>query len=77
MELGRVNSRVTVTAYSPEVMGEAVNAKEYFVERSGQSLDAMPSAVPSDDLREWVGVWDEKSFALRFRGLNALYVPRS
>ena len=76
VELERVNSRITVRAYSPEVMGEAVNAKEYFVERSGQTLDARPSGVPSEDLREWVGVWNEKSLALRFRGLNALYVPR-
>ena len=76
VELQRINSRLTVTAYSPEVIGEAVNAKEYFMERSGQSLNAKLSGVPADDLREWVGVWDEKSFALRFRGLNALYVPR-
>ena len=77
VELERINSQITVTAYSPEVIGEAVNAKEYFVERSGgQSLDARPSGIPSDDLREWVGLWDEKSFALRFRGLNSLYVPQ-
>ena len=55
VELERVNSRITVTAYSPEVVGEAVNAKEYFVERSGQSLNARLSGVSSDDLREWVG----------------------
>ena len=74
VELGRINSGVTVTAYSPEVEGEAVNAKDFFVERSGQSLDAWSSGVPSADLKEWVQTWDEKSFALRFRGLHALYV---
>ena len=76
VELERIHSRISVTAYSPEVVGEAVNAKDYFVERSGvQSLDARAFGVPSEHLRKWVGLWDEKSFALRFRGLNALYVP--
>ncbi len=76
VELERVNSRITVTAYSPETMGKAVNAKEYFVERSRQSLNARPSGVTSDALREWIGGADEKSFALRYRGLNVFYVPR-
>ena len=77
VELERMNSRITVTAYSPEVVGEAVNAQEYFNERNGgQSLDARPSGVPSERLREWVNTWDEKSFAIRFRGLNTLYVPQ-
>ena len=77
MELERVNSRIRVTAYSPEVIGEVVIAKDYFVERGGgRSLDARAFGVSSDDLREWVQVWDEKSFALRFRSLNALYVPQ-
>ena len=31
----RINSRISVTAYSPEVIGEAVNAKENFVEGNG------------------------------------------
>ena len=78
VELERTNSQVSVTAYSSEVIGETVNAREYFVERSGtQPLDARASGIPSDLLREWVHIWDEKSFALRFRGLNALYVPQS
>ena len=73
----RINSRISVTAYSPEVIGEAVNAKENFVEgNGGQSLDAKAFGVSSEHLREWIGMWDGKSFALRFRGLNALYVPQ-
>ena len=77
VELERSNSGVTVTAYSPEVIGEAVNAKEYFDERGGgQSVDVGATGVASGHLREWVDAWDEKSFALRFRGLNALYVPQ-
>ena len=74
LELERTSSQITVTAHSPEVVGEAINAKEYFEERSrGQSLDVRSSGVTSDHLREWVQLWDEKSFALRFRGLNATY----
>ena len=77
VELERINSQITVTAYSPEVIGEAINARDYFVERSGgQSMDARPDGVPSGHLREWVEYWDEQSFGLRFRGLNALYVPQ-
>ena len=77
LELERTSSQITVIAHSPEVVGEAINAKEYFEERSrGQSLDVRSSGVTSDHLREWVQLWDEKSFALRFRGLNALYVPQ-
>ena len=35
VELKRIDSRITVTAHSPEVIGEAVNAKQYFDEMSG------------------------------------------
>ena len=82
VELKRINAQITVTAYSPEVIGEAINAKEYFLrENRGQSLDARALGVPSEDLREWVSVWDERSTlvpigSLRFRGLNALYIPQ-
>ncbi len=91
VELERNNSGITVTAYSPRVIGEAINAKEYFEERSeGQSLEGRSSGVSSDHLREWVDLWDnrpplgeskaalgdERSIALRFRGLNGLYVPQ-
>ena len=77
VELERIDSRITVTAYSPEVTGQATNAKDYFVERSrGEPLDVRHSGVRSDHLREWVELWDSESFTLRFRGLNALYVPR-
>ncbi len=77
LELERINSQITVTAHSAEVVGEAINAKEFFGERiGGQSLDIRSSGVTSDHLREWVHLWDEKSFPLRFRSLNALYVPQ-
>ena len=76
VELERINSRITVTAYSPEVIGEVINAREFFAESSaGQSMDTVSGGVPSGHLREWVEDWDEKSFAPRFRSLNVLYVP--
>lgn len=76
VELERVNSRITVTAYFPEVVGETINAKDFFVERTGLSLDSTQFGVPSEVLKEWVQAWDERSFSLRFRGLHALYVPQ-
>ena len=77
VELERINSRIIMTAYSPEVIGEVVNAKEYFLERNrGRARDSRVFGVSSEHLQEWIGLWDEKSFALRFRGLHALYVPQ-
>lgn len=76
VELERFNSGVTVTAHSPEVVGQAVNAKELFVERGEQLRDREAFGVSSADLKEWVQIWDERSFSLRFRGLHALYVPQ-
>ena len=62
VELERFGSRITVTAYSPIVIGHAVNAKEYFSERTGeQSLDVGASGVASDRLLEWVRAWDKKA----------------
>ena len=76
VELERINSQITVTAHSPEVIGEAINAKEFFLDGSmAHSLDARSSRVPSDHLLEWIENWDQKGFAPRFRSLNALYVP--
>ena len=75
IELERTGSQVTVTVHSPKVMGEAVNGKEFFLERGGgQTQDLKAFGVASGLLQEWVGTWGER-FAVRFRGLNALYVP--
>ena len=77
VELQRNFTGITVAAHSPVVIGEAINAKEYFMERSPRQASAsVDLGVPSERLREWVRLWDEKSFALRFRSLNALYVPQ-
>ncbi len=75
IELERTGWQITVTAYSPKVIGEAVNTKEFFLERGGgQTQDLKAFGVASGLLQEWVGTWGER-FAVRFRGLNALYVP--
>ena len=75
VELKRTARQITVKAYSPKVIGEAVNSKEFFLDRGGwQTQDVRALGVPSELLQEWVGTWGER-FAVRFRGLNALYVP--
>ena len=77
VDIERINSQISVTANSPQVIGEVINAREYFVERGRmESLSVGPVGVPSGQLREWIDHWDEQSFSLRFRGLNALYVPQ-
>ena len=75
VELERFNSQISVTVHSPEVIGEAVNAKDFFSEVDvGQSLSDRSRGVPSEQMQEWIELWDVK-FAPRFRGLNALFVP--
>lgn len=77
VELERTGSQISMTTYSPEVIGEVVNAKEYFLETNrDRALGARGFGVSSEHLREWIDSWDEKSFALRFRSLNALYIPQ-
>jgi len=77
VDLQRIGPQVRVTVHSPEVVGEAINAKEYFGV-GGRSLSPTigSTGVPSDQLRAWVSRLDRQDFALRFRGLNALFVPR-
>ena len=77
VDFERVNASITVTAHSPAVIGDVINAREYFVDKIGAaSLDAGLAGVPSELLQEWAGQWDEQIYAPRFRGLNALYVPQ-
>ena len=74
INLARVNSRISVTGRSVETTCEAVNAWELFVEeRAAQSLDSRIFSVEAGQLREWIDQWEESG--LRFRRLNALYVP--
>ena len=78
VELERFQSQMAVTAYSPEVVGEAINAKEYFsASDRGQSPSAGSVGVTSSALQEWFQSLDQMDAAPRFRGLNALFIPRS
>lgn len=76
--LDRVGAQITVTAHSPEVVGEAINAKEYFTESDrGQAPNASPEGVTPSALREWFDNLGQMDVAPRFRGLNAIFIPRS
>ena len=87
VELKRVQSNLQVVVHSPEVIGEAVNASEYFGDASrGQSIASGSAGIPSGQLLEWVQSWRPEQDLLqdivptgsrlpRFRGLNVLYVP--
>ena len=72
VELERTKSWVKVTAYSPEVNGEAANAWDFLA----NSIRPLPLyagtvGVPSGELQEWFERWNY----LRFRRLHALFVP--
>ena len=77
--LERFQTQMTVTAHSPEVVGEAINARDYFTGSDrGQSTDAGPVGVTSSDLREWLdSLGQQINKAPRFRGLNAIFIPSS
>ena len=77
VEVIRVNSRAIATFYSPEVVVEAVNARRLLLRGSteqpveGVRSDAAELGVGSDNLLGWIERWSH----LRFRGLNALFIP--
>ena len=89
VELERIQSKLQVTAHSPPIVGEAVNAGDYFADVSrGQPIASGSAGVPSEQLLEWVEGWRPEQNQLqailptgsrlpRFRGLNVLYVPTS
>ena len=71
VEVRKVNSGATVTFHSPEVLGEMIKARDYFLESTGgQALKIGTVGIPSNELQEWCSSWSH----LRFRGLNALFV---
>ena len=77
VDVQRAHSLVTVTFHSPEVIGNAINAKQHFSQTvmrpptSADDIDLGPFGVSSDALLGWVERWSH----LRFRGLNALIIP--
>ena len=77
VDVERNSSWVNVTFHSPEVIGEALNAKDLFSQDgAGQSMGARSVGIAefgieSDHLLTWIERWSH----LRFRGLNALFIP--
>ena len=72
--LQRNKTKVTATGSFLEVTCEAINAKTLLLERNmNQAADLGFFGVSSVMLREWVEQRD--NLGLRFRGLNALYLP--
>ena len=77
VDVKRANSVVTVTFHSPEVIGDAINARQLFSQgdmrqpTSADDVDMGPFGISSDALLGWVERWSH----LRFRGLNALFIP--
>lgn len=77
VDVERISSSVSVTFHSPEVIGEAINARDLFShERAGDAInssnvDVGVLTIESDHLLTWVERWSH----LRFRGLNALFIP--
>lgn len=77
VDVERAHSLVTVTFHSPEVIGDAINARQLFSQAvmrqptSADDIDLGPFGVSSDALLGWVERWSH----LRFRGLNALFIP--
>ena len=78
VDVNRVNSRVTATFNSPKIVVDAINASQLFTQGDmGQPISADgvgsgPSfGVAAYELLEWIEHWGQ----LRFRGLNALFLP--
>ena len=77
VHLQRYGPRVTATFHSPVVINEAVNAGSLFglgdldQVADARTTDAMTGGVPSSQVQEWVEEWGE----VRFRGLNAMFIP--
>lgn len=61
VELERTGSGIVVTAHSPRVVGEAINAGE-FLAGLGQSTSGVVSRplVPQGRLRDWTRAWDDE-----------------
>ena len=77
VEIERTRSGASATVYSPEVISEVVNAEEYLEERVGRSpSDDTTFGVPSEVLLGWIADIESQNLPVRFRGLNALFVPQ-
>ena len=77
VHLRRSNSSVTATFHSPVVVNEAINADNFFGPRNVDQIadtnpsDTLPVGVPANEVMGWVQEWGQ----VRFRGLNAMFIP--
>lgn len=83
VDVERNGAQGTATVHSPEITSDVVNAMNYFTDSDRvQSSDSSSDGIPSGPFQEWVQNWDQgnlvpSSKGPRFRGLNALFVPRN
>ena len=83
VELDRHGGQISVEIFSPRLTGIAINAKEFFDEKSDAlSVDRRQSlhdfGISSDGMLKWLRLMEEmedEGIAPRFRGLNTLTVP--
>ena len=82
VDVERSASGIRFTAHSPEVTGVGINAKQFFEQQSlgdqrlGDQMKDGVAGIPSDLLREWLSGLASSNAPVRFRGLNALFVPQ-
>ena len=83
VEMARNKKQMHCTVHSPEVVGTAENARDFFADPSmSESFLSADVGVPSDMLRAWLSELEPRNDGdvadwPGFRGLSALYVPVS
>lgn len=74
IDLRRNGSQIEVSGPHLQVKCNAINAWNYCIDVQDQSLNPREVGVPSDILKDRVLTLQDSR--LRFRGLNAVYLPR-
>ena len=78
VDVERSSVGISFTAHSPEVRGNGINAKQFFEQQTfGDQMKSGVSGISADLLREWLSGWVSPDAPIRFKGLNALFVPQS
>ena len=74
IEFRRDEGRIKLSGPNLSVNCGPINARNYCVDGQDQSLNPREVGIPSEILKEQLGQWEDSR--LRFRGLNAVYLPR-
>lgn len=74
IDIRRNRGRIDLSGPNPQVKCVAINARSYCVDVQDQSLNPREVGIPSEKLKDEIKKWQESR--LRFRGLNAVYLPR-